>query len=97
MSNKIDVCIVGAGPAGSTAAKFLSEQGFKVLLIDKDEYPRDKPCGGGLPHQVLKRFDYINNKTFIDSYSYGGYAVSPSFKYKLELHRKAHVGKGEKP
>jgi flavin-dependent dehydrogenase len=38
-----DVTIVGAGPAGSTTAKFLSEKGFKTLLIDKEKFPRDKP------------------------------------------------------
>ena len=34
---KYDVVIVGAGPSGSTAAKFLSEKGIKVLLVDKDK------------------------------------------------------------
>jgi len=91
MTDKTDVCIVGAGPAGSTAAKFLSEKNIDVILIDKDKFPRDKPCGGGLPYQVLKRFDYVNNKTFIDSYCYGGYAISPSFKYKLEFHDKKPI------
>lgn len=32
---KYDVVVVGAGPPGSTAAKFLSKEGVKVLLIDK--------------------------------------------------------------
>ena len=57
---KCDVIVVGAGPAGSTAAKFLSEKGLKVILLDKCRFPRDKPCGGGLPAKVLKKFDYIN-------------------------------------
>jgi len=88
MVEKTDVCIVGAGPAGSTAAKFLSEKGLNVILIDKEKFPRDKPCGGGLPYQVIKRFDYVDNEIFIDSYCYGGFAISPSSKYKLELHKK---------
>ena len=53
---KYDVVIVGAGPAGSTAAKYLAEQGIPVVLIDKAEFPREKPCGGGLPTRVQKRF-----------------------------------------
>jgi menaquinone-9 beta-reductase len=40
-----DVIIVGAGPAGATAAYFLGEQGLKVALIDKKQFPRPKPCG----------------------------------------------------
>lgn len=43
-----DVAIVGAGPAGATAAIHLSSQGHRVLLIDKDDFPRDKVCGDGL-------------------------------------------------
>ncbi|HYV04473.1 MAG TPA: geranylgeranyl reductase family protein [Blastocatellia bacterium] len=43
-----DVAIVGAGPAGSTAAIHLADRGHKVLLLDKDSFPRDKVCGDGL-------------------------------------------------
>ncbi|KYK34041.1 MAG: hypothetical protein AYK22_00990 [Thermoplasmatales archaeon SG8-52-3] len=83
---KYDVVVVGAGPAGSTAAKFLSEKGIKVLLLDKDKFPRDKPCGGGLPVRVFNRFPYINDD-FIESYSYSASAYSPTLKYKLEFQR----------
>jgi len=40
-----DVVIVGAGPAGSTCAYYLSKQGAKVLLLEKQKFPRDKHCG----------------------------------------------------
>ncbi|MBI4219047.1 MAG: NAD(P)/FAD-dependent oxidoreductase [Chloroflexi bacterium] len=43
-----DVIVVGAGPAGSTAARECASRGLKVLLLDKSEFPRDKPCGGGV-------------------------------------------------
>lgn len=79
-----DVAIVGAGPAGSTAAIFLSKKGFKVALIDKSDFPRDKPCGGGLPNHVLKRFSNIIPKDIIESHSYGGTTISPSLKYKIK-------------
>jgi geranylgeranyl reductase family protein len=80
-----DVTIVGAGPGGSTAAKFLSEKGFKVLLLDKDKFPRDKPCGGGLTANVLKRYKHFLTEDMIESYSYGGFTYSPSLKYKLDF------------
>ena len=83
-----DVAIVGAGPAGSTAAKFLSEKGLKVILIEKHKFPRDKSCGGGLSNRVLVEFDYINNERFIESYSYCGIAHSPTLKNKIEVHEK---------
>jgi geranylgeranyl reductase family protein len=43
-----DVAVVGAGPAGSTAAQRLAAAGAKVLLVDRATFPRDKPCGGGV-------------------------------------------------
>lgn len=80
-----DVVVVGAGPAGSTAAKFLSESGVKVLLIDKSKFPRDKPCGGGIPIRTLNKFKYIEEKNLIESYSYGGCLHSISPKCMLEI------------
>jgi geranylgeranyl reductase family protein len=81
-----DVIVVGAGPAGSTAAKNLAEKGIKVLLLDKATFPRDKPCGGGLPTRVQKRFPYI--EPFLNSVSYGTTMFSSSLRYKCDLIRE---------
>ncbi|MBI3653207.1 MAG: geranylgeranyl reductase family protein [Acidobacteria bacterium] len=43
-----DVAIIGAGPAGATAAIHLANQGHRIVLLDKDDFPRDKVCGDGL-------------------------------------------------
>ncbi|HUK40892.1 MAG TPA: geranylgeranyl reductase family protein [Candidatus Acidoferrales bacterium] len=43
--NQADVAIVGAGPAGSSAAIFLARKGYAVALIDKERFPREKLCG----------------------------------------------------
>ncbi|MBW3629234.1 MAG: FAD-dependent monooxygenase [Gemmatimonadetes bacterium] len=40
-----DVVIVGAGPAGSATAARLVSSGHRVLLLDREEFPRPKPCG----------------------------------------------------
>jgi geranylgeranyl reductase family protein len=48
MTDRYDAIVLGAGPAGSTAARKLALRGAKVLLLDKAKFPRDKPCGGGL-------------------------------------------------
>lgn len=45
---RYDVIVAGAGPAGSTAARECASRGLSVLLLDKAEFPRDKPCGGGV-------------------------------------------------
>lgn len=48
-----DVVIIGAGPAGSATAARLRQHGLRdVLLLDREHFPRDKPCGGGLTGRV---------------------------------------------
>ena len=48
-----DVIIVGAGPAGSSCAKVLSENGVSTLLIDKKSFPRIKSCCGFLTNRAV--------------------------------------------
>ncbi len=54
--SEYDVIVVGAGPAGATAAFHLGAAGKRVLVLEKERLPRHKPCGGGLPTSVLRRF-----------------------------------------
>jgi geranylgeranyl reductase family protein len=49
-----DVIVVGAGPAGSTAAYRLAAAGADVLLLDRARFPRDKPCGGGVTGRAAR-------------------------------------------
>ena len=60
--NEYDVIVVGAGPAGCSAAAFIAKQGFNVLLLDKAVFPRDKICGDGVSGpsmSILKRMDVL--------------------------------------
>ena len=45
MGNSFDVLIIGAGPAGSSAAIALARKGYEVALVDKQTFPREKLCG----------------------------------------------------
>jgi geranylgeranyl reductase family protein len=53
------VIVVGAGPAGATAARALASRGIGVCLLDRAAFPRNKPCGGGISLRVLARFPYL--------------------------------------
>jgi geranylgeranyl reductase family protein len=52
---RFDAIVVGAGPAGSTAAVRLAREGARVLLLDRARFPRDKPCGGGLTYRAVRQ------------------------------------------
>lgn len=54
MKDQFDVIIIGAGPAGSTAAKNCADYGLETVLIEKQSIPRIKPCGGGVSLKALK-------------------------------------------
>ncbi len=54
-----DAIVIGAGPAGSTAARELATRGHDVLMLDRARFPRDKPCGGAVTvrSEALLPFD----------------------------------------
>ena len=55
-----DVIIVGAGPAGTSAALYANRFGLKTLLLDKSRFPRDKTCGDALSGKSVKILDDLN-------------------------------------
>ncbi len=56
-SKKYDAVVIGAGPAGSFAARNLALRGWRTLLLEADEFPRWKVCGACLGSSGAKILD----------------------------------------
>ncbi len=61
-----EVIIVGGGPAGSTCARKLKQKGVETLILDKQDFPRFKPCAGWITPQVFKDL-----QVEVNDYPYG--------------------------
>ena len=57
--NRFDGIVIGAGPAGSTAAYLLASNGFNVLILDKSDFPRDKLCAGLLTWKAVNLIESV--------------------------------------
>ncbi|HUP47489.1 MAG TPA: FAD-dependent monooxygenase [Thermoanaerobaculia bacterium] len=66
---KVDVAIVGAGPAGSTLGALLARRGVAVALIDRDTFPRDKLCGEFLSYDALPLLDRLGLIAQLDAHA----------------------------
>ena len=74
-----DLIIVGAGPAGSTLAKALEDSGKRALLIDKQDFPRDKTCAGWVTPTVMETLN-------IDLAEYGnGRTLQPIRRFRIGM------------
>ena len=74
MSNNYDAILIGAGPAGSSAATILAEKGHNVLLIEREKFPRYHVGESLLPFtfEPLKRLgliDDMRSSSFTKKYS----------------------------
>ncbi|MBM4162691.1 MAG: NAD(P)/FAD-dependent oxidoreductase [Ignavibacteria bacterium] len=49
-----EVIIVGGGPAGSTCAWELRQAGIETIILDKQDFPRAKPCAGWITPRVVR-------------------------------------------
>jgi menaquinone-9 beta-reductase len=83
VSRRLDLLVVGAGPAGVAAAIAASERGLDAVVLDSATFPRDKTCGDGLTTgalRLLERLGLPRSALGADAYSVVNEAVlvSPS-------------------
>ena len=63
-----DVVVIGAGPAGSSAATWAVRGGRDVLLVDSAEFPRDKTCGDGLTPRAVHEMQLLGLGSWLDGH-----------------------------
>lgn len=69
MSERFDAVVVGAGPAGSAAATVLAGFGRRVLLLEKDAFPRHKVCGEFLSADALPSLERLGVRASVEGAS----------------------------
>jgi len=67
-----DAIVIGAGPAGTTAARQCALKGLDTILIEKKEFPRYKPCAGGVSQWALSNLDCEVPEEIIERELFGG-------------------------
>jgi menaquinone-9 beta-reductase len=72
----VDLAVVGAGPAGASAAITAARVGVRVAVVDKARFPRDKTCGDGLTAQALRLLDRLGVTAAAIEHEAGGIAVT---------------------
>lgn len=74
-----DVVVVGAGPAGSTTARYAAMNGADVLMIEKrQEIGSPVRCGEGIAKALLEKVDIEPNKRWIANEVLGARVISPN-------------------
>ena len=58
-NRSVELLIIGAGPAGATAAIHAGRRGISTLLIDAQLFPRDKTCGDGLTPRAIHQLQLL--------------------------------------
>jgi geranylgeranyl reductase family protein len=59
VSDAYDALVIGGGPGGAATAFHLADAGARVLLCEKQTYPRDKVCGDGLTPRAVRALDVM--------------------------------------
>ena len=83
-TQNFDVIVIGGGLAGLTSAIHLAKAKFKVLLIEKNSYPKHKVCGEYISNEVLPYLEYLD----FNPYEFGAKKIS---NFELTTHNNKSI------
>jgi len=83
--SEYDVVVIGGGPSGSSCAYWLSSAGFKVAVIEKKTFPREKTCGDGLTPRAVFQLENMGLKEELRQFHRYDGLRSIAFGRTLEL------------
>src|SRR6266511_2207861 len=69
VSDAYDALVIGGGPGGAATAFHLARGGARVLLCEKQSYPREKVCGDGLTPRAVAQLDAMDLRAEYQSWS----------------------------
>src|ERR1700759_5680461 len=78
-----NVCIVGAGPAGSTTSIMLGKMKIQNVIVDAAEFPRDKICGDGLDLKVVRVLNNIDPRIVKEEFIKDAFTHSMGMRFIL--------------
>ena len=82
--DKYDVIVLGAGPAGATAARCCAEKNLKTLLLEKDTIPREKRCAGGVSNGAIAELGFSLPEEIIERRCRGMMAVQGKIRNQVK-------------
>ncbi|MFT4262418.1 MAG: geranylgeranyl reductase family protein [Nocardioides sp.] len=82
---RCDVLVVGAGPAGSSAAAWAARAGLDVVLVDMATFPRDKTCGDGLTPRAVHELGLLGLEDWVRTHPVSRGLRAHGFGQTLEL------------
>src|ERR687889_546330 len=74
VAERADLIVVGAGPSGAATAYYAVRAGLEVLLLDRQDFPRDKPCGDGLMPHAAKEISLMGLGDWLDEPHHGKFS-----------------------
>ena len=88
MTERYDLVVVGAGPGGSATAYYASKAGLNTVVLDRQEFPRDKVCGDGLMPHAASEISLLGLGKWLDEPHHGKFTGFSIYSQTAYLRQK---------